>query len=245
MEKFKWRWIWIWAIKSGIAFILEVAVIFLSNLHAPCAFVPINVSCGFIVSVLAVLLFFVLLGAVQLCWYGFSKIIYGLKHSHKEILGDFFPTIYRDKNIFYLKITCPNKVFLYANVTYSLEYLKPESLQVKKTEPKTRSELITGLVKNIFNPSTIKISNLFDFPSIKVRRNNIGLIPVFEIDSEEGIFYLFRKSGRPKTFWNKEMLPQLDEMSFGHGEYNFKMMISANDFRKKKIVQPFLFPIEF
>jgi hypothetical protein len=246
MEKPKWHWIWVWAIKAGIAFILELAMIFLGDLRLPCASIPIDVPCGLIVGVLAVLLFFLLLGIVQLCWFSISKIIYHLKHlTRKETIGDFSPTIFQDKNILYLKITCPKKVLFCANVTYSLEYLKPELSRIEKTKPKTKSELYSNLLKNVIDPGTIKISNWFDFPFTKVRRNNIAKIPVFEIDSKEEIFYLFRKSGKPRTFWNNEMFPQLDEISFGHGEYDFKMKISAKPFLGKKIIQHFSFPLKF
>ncbi len=175
--------------------------------------------------------------------YKYSKLKYSYQ---KEILGNFSPIIYQDKNIFYLKIICPKEVLSYATVTYSLEYLKSELLKIEKTKPNTKNEFHHNLINNMLkSPDIIKTSLRYNFPFIKIGKDDIGLIPIFEIDSKEEIFYLFRESGKPKIFWNDEMFPKLDEISFGHGEYNFKIILSACNSFGKKIVQPFLFPIKY
>lgn len=182
---------------------------------------------------------------IQLFWSGIKKLIHIKNTFQKEIQGDFYPTISQENNIFYLKITCPKKILFCTTVTFSLEYLKPESSRIENTKIKTKNELYKNLIGNVLNPDTIKTSRWFDFPSAKARRNKISKIPIFEIDPKEEIFYLFRKSGKPKMFRNDEKFSQLDEVSFGHGEYDFKMIISARNSLGKKIIQPFSFPIKF
>jgi len=167
----------------------------------------------------------------------FSKFKYSFQRK-KEV--DFSPYIYRDGNIIYMKISCPQKSFLYAVCSYSVKYLKSKR---EDHEIKTKSDLINKMISDAMIGATGKQSSWFDYDSIKIKKNTFGRLHLFEIDPDKEIFCLYRDSGMPKRFRNDELFPNLEEISFQRGEYDFEITISARDFLGRVFMQRFPYHI--
>lgn len=72
MPKINWNSIWEWSFKVAIAAVIEVTVILLADLKAPCVGIPV-IPCGLLNLLLFIFAFFISLGVVQIIWTSVEK----------------------------------------------------------------------------------------------------------------------------------------------------------------------------
>ena len=165
----------------------------------------------------------------------------------KERMVDFFPVVYWDekRSSVLAIIRFPKKVFLYSKTSAFIRYIKRNSVQEKEYENK--NELYLDLLHQSIQNPQIKERVMWEDNSFskKIRKGTEKILNIFTIDSDENIFYISRKGGKPKRFWNNEKIPNLYKLSFGFGKYNFELIIFGVDFFGRNRKQRISFVIEY